>query len=263
MSEDLYNIVFKGELVRSFELVTVKKNIGQLFKVGGPKLEALFSGKTILLKRNLNFETATKYRVAIKKAGARVDVVPVTGTLSDEVDNAPAPEKSLEPAYRGKAVFGEQSESDSISQPTESSPTRTETAEEKPPLPTMEVEESGSEDDEDLSLAPPGSDVLREEERAKTEVASVDTSGLTVRDNEGELLDEHEKPQVEAPELDLSDLEVEPQEGDLLKEEERKRVPPREVDTSGLSLAEPGARLGKPSGPAPEPPDVSNISLES
>ncbi len=243
MSEERYNVVFKGELVRSFELDAVKKNVGQLFKMSGPKLEALFSGKTIILKRNVNFEAANKYRVAIKKAGARVDLVEVP--VAEEAPTTAPKEPAAPKPSLGKATFGEQ-------------PSQAEA-----PVPSASVTASAeTASDDNFSLAPVGSDVLSESERQHLPVIEVDTSGLSVKESDGELLDPSEKVQVEAPVLDLSGMDVAPQEGNLLRDDERPQVEAVAVDTSALSVADPGERLEAPKPPPPPAPDVSNIRLE-
>ncbi len=251
MTEELYNVVFKGELVRSFELATVKNNISQLFKMTGPKLEALFSGKTIILKRNLNFESATKYRVAIKKAGARVDLVSVANTAS-----ASAPTQSAPESAKGKAVFGEVASAAPVA-PSPSTPVPAEVAEgggaeQAAPLASGDV----------FSLAPVGADVLSDAEREHLPVPEIDTSGLSVKEGVGELLEANEKVQVQAPRLDLSGIDMAPQEGNLLKDSERPSVEVVSVDVSGLSMGEPGERLEAPKPPPPPAPDVSNIHLK-
>lgn len=95
MSDDFnsekYDLVFSGQVVKGVDLAVAKKNIGQLFKLDAKKVEALFSGKKVVLKRGLNMDAAGKYRVAIKKAGALVELV---------MQQPVAPS-------RGKAVFGE------------------------------------------------------------------------------------------------------------------------------------------------------------
>ncbi len=264
MSEELYNIVFKGELVRSFELDVVKKNVGQLFKMQGPKLDALFSGKTIVLKRNLNFDAATKYRVAIKKAGARVDLMPVESVAevappAVSSENSRASQTSLPssaPRPMGKAVFGEQpsalaasgsSAADTKFENEVSSPKAIEQA---------RVDESG------FGLAPVGSNVLEASERSEQESVDVDTSQLSLKAAAGDLLDTSEKRQYESLDVDLSGIDLAPEGAQMLEEDERPKVDTVQVDVSDLSVAEPGARLGEPTPEAPPPPDVSGISLE-
>lgn len=241
-SEELYNIVFKGELVRSVDLATAKKNLGQLFKMDGTKLDALFSGKSVVLKRNLNFETANKYRVAIKKAGARVDLV--------AAESEKPPEKLQEKSSLGKAQFGERLPEPDVK---ENSVADSQVTDDTP----ASADVSG-----EMSLAPAGSDVLLPSERQAIPEANVDISQLSLKDAEGDLLDEGEKRQFTSLDIDLSAMNIAPVGEDLLQENEKQRVDPVSVDTSALSVAEPGARMSEPGPPPPPPPDVSGISLE-
>ncbi|MFL0803711.1 MAG: hypothetical protein K6L81_08325 [Agarilytica sp.] len=265
MAEELYNIVFKGELVRSFELDAVKKNVGQLFKMQGPKLDALFSGKTIVLKRNLNFDAATKYRVAIKKAGARVDLMPVE-SAAEAAPDAPNPAKAQvgqgdapaasAPRPMGKAVFGEQASSLDASTTAPGSSA----AVAKPESPKEAVQALA--DESGFSLAPVGTSVLNESERSEQQSVDVDTSQLSLKEAAGDLLDTAEKRQYESLDVDLSGIDLAPEGAQVLNEDERPKVDALEVDVGDLSLAEPGARLGEPSPEPPPAPDVSGISLE-
>lgn len=247
MSEDLFNIVFKGELVRTFELPAVKKNLGQLFKIDGAKLDALFSGRPVILKRNLNFDAANKYRVAIKKAGARIDVVPVED--HDASAKPPVQPTTVPPKAMGKAVFGERSAS-----APPSAPERT---------PPGSAHATAAPDDEfGFAMAPVGADVLTREERKPEVVANIDTSGLSVKQGGGLLIEANEKPPVAVTTVDISALNLSPQQGNLVRPEEIKRPPPLQVDTSKLSVAPPGDRLEAPKPPPPAAPDTSGISLE-
>lgn len=287
MSDELYNIVFKGELVRSFDLPAVKKNIGQLFKMDGSKLEALFSGKTIVLKRNLNFETATKYRVAIKKAGARVDLVMVESEpmASSNGSESRAPAGTTKPLSQlqsgskpesktgskpqpkdkaglqaqsktnlGKAAFGERTAAVSPDTALSGSPSEDSRAE--------EVKGRGQADMAGFSLAPAGSDVLSESERKEHVDVEIDTSALSVKAAGGDLLESGEKRQFDVLEVDFGGIDVAPPGESLLRDEEKKKAEILTVDTSALSIADPGVRLGKPAPPPPPAPDVSNIHLE-
>ena len=75
MNEERFDLVFSGELVAGFDVAQVKKNIQALFRIDDAKVLVLFSGKPIALRKGLDADAANKYRVAMKKAGARVDVV--------------------------------------------------------------------------------------------------------------------------------------------------------------------------------------------
>jgi len=53
MPSERFNLVFSGDLARGADLAQAKKNLGRLFKISDEKVEALFSGKAITLKKNL------------------------------------------------------------------------------------------------------------------------------------------------------------------------------------------------------------------
>lgn len=279
MADDLFNIVFKGELVRSFEIDTVKKNLGQLFKIDGAKVDALFSGRDVVLKRNLNFENANKYRVAIKKAGARVDVEPVSNDVAPEAAKpaatAPESQKPAKPSpapnpapstSKGKAVFGERpsqvaaQDTPATEQPTASSDASAAAAASNGGNP-MAAASAHVEDNSGFTLASAGSDVLAASERKAEVVANVDVSGLSVKEGDGDLLNADEKREYETLDIDLSALDIAPQEGNLVSEDEIDRPAAVEVDVSQLSMGEPGENLEPPKPPPPPPPDTSKISM--
>lgn len=254
MAEELYNVVFKGELVRSFELAEVKKNVAKLFKVDGPKLEALFSGKPVVLKKNVNFEGANKYRVAIKKAGARVDLQPVETAATASGTRASS----------GKATFG------SVS-PQKGSVTSSATKSAASAISsggTRPAAAAKGADDSAFNLAPPGALVLEHDERKRVAAPKIDVSSLSVKAQNGNLVETGEL--VKAKPIDQSGFELNLEKvglasvgENLVRENERKRKRPVKVDVSGFSIAKPGARLDTIAKPkAPAPPDISKYRLE-
>ena len=72
MTEARYKIVFDGQLMPDMSLDTVKDNLARLFKSEQSKIDALFSGSPVALKRDLAEAEADKYLAALQKAGARV-----------------------------------------------------------------------------------------------------------------------------------------------------------------------------------------------
>lgn len=72
MTNARYKIVFTGELMPEAALDTVKDNLARLFKSDRSKIEALFSGAAVALKRDLAETEADKYLNALQQAGARV-----------------------------------------------------------------------------------------------------------------------------------------------------------------------------------------------
>jgi len=97
MSEPRYSILFAGEALPGFALDTVKANLAGLFKSDLDKIEALFSGQSVPLKRNLESAEADKYLAALQRAGAKVSKqseglqLSLVATDDHQDDNAAAP----------------------------------------------------------------------------------------------------------------------------------------------------------------------------
>ncbi|HSC66388.1 MAG TPA: hypothetical protein VLC79_01760, partial [Cellvibrio sp.] len=74
MSAPEFDIIFRGDIVFGHQLAEVKLKLQQLFKTDAAKIDALFTGRPVPLKRNLDEATANKYRDALLKVGAMVEV---------------------------------------------------------------------------------------------------------------------------------------------------------------------------------------------
>lgn len=72
MTDARYKIVFTGELMPDVAADSVKDNLARLFRSDRSKIEALFSGAAVALKRDLTEADADKYMAALQQAGARV-----------------------------------------------------------------------------------------------------------------------------------------------------------------------------------------------
>jgi len=70
-----FEIVFDGHLVEGAQPERVKANLGKLFQADEARLELLFSGRRLVLKNNLDEQTAEKYRATLERAGAVASVV--------------------------------------------------------------------------------------------------------------------------------------------------------------------------------------------
>lgn len=71
MTEARFQIVFEGEVLPDVSLDTAKDNLARLFKSEREKIEGLFSGATVVLKRDLPDSQADKYLSALHSAGIR------------------------------------------------------------------------------------------------------------------------------------------------------------------------------------------------
>lgn len=72
MNQPRYKIVFDGELMPEMTLESVKDNLARLFKSDLAKIESLFNGAQIALKRDLQADEADQYLNALQRAGAKV-----------------------------------------------------------------------------------------------------------------------------------------------------------------------------------------------
>jgi len=70
MDQARFKIVFDGALMPQTALETAKENLARLFKSDTSKIDALFSGKPVVLKRDLSDDEADKYLRALHGAGA-------------------------------------------------------------------------------------------------------------------------------------------------------------------------------------------------
>lgn len=77
--EKRYEVVFEGGLVDGADPGAVRDNVARLFKMDAGRLDKLFSGKRYIIKRNLDKETALKYQLAMRKAGAVCRILALEG----------------------------------------------------------------------------------------------------------------------------------------------------------------------------------------
>lgn len=94
MSQARFKIVFSGELMPAAQLDEVKANLARLFKSDSTKIESLFSGNPVALKRDLAEDEAEKYLAALQRAGAKVykeaDLAASLSLVETEDHNSPA-----------------------------------------------------------------------------------------------------------------------------------------------------------------------------
>jgi len=74
MADNEFDIIFRGDIVLGHQLGDVKARLQQLFKIDAERVNALFSGRPVPLKRQLDRATAEKYKQVLEKAGARVEL---------------------------------------------------------------------------------------------------------------------------------------------------------------------------------------------
>jgi hypothetical protein len=74
-----YNVIFEGSISDGYKVKEVKGNLAVLFKVNEEKIDHLFSKQRVVLKKELDHDSAVKYQKALLKAGAmcKVKAVPL------------------------------------------------------------------------------------------------------------------------------------------------------------------------------------------
>lgn len=86
----LYEIAFSGQLLPGARLEQVEANLSKLFQADAQRIAQLFSGRRIVIKQNLDFAAVEKYRQAMERAGAQVEVRPMPVDV-EEIELAPPP----------------------------------------------------------------------------------------------------------------------------------------------------------------------------
>ena len=276
-----YNLIFQGKIIDGASLDEVKDNVARLFKADAAKTAALFSGKTIVIKKNLDTESTKKYLAILKKAGAVIKAVKIEDK-SASTSPSPAPVQNNNTANTNDAPT--QAPSSGLSAGLASL------------ISYNKPKESSSEDDnsetEGLQLAPVGSNILNPSKSNET-IDIPDTNHLTIAEAETGSLEEfaHKVEAVELPDIedltmseantgsmeeftikiepvelpDISELDMADQDNTPLSAGTSKAPPVDIPDTSELSMSEAqeGTLEGIEIKPEPvEIPDTSHIEIE-
>ena len=235
-----YRLVFRGEVLEGQQKADVKERLGATLKVDGARLDAMFTGKAVVIRKDADTDTAARFQIAFKRAGARLRVLPVV-TESDEPGAASAAEAVRPPT---EPAAGDASSGLRLAPVgalmIEPRP--------EPPPPTVDLSH--------LTLAAAG-------ERLSAPVAvdavAPDVSHLTVA-APGTMLGEpgaDSAPAVEVPTWKIAQV------GSLLARRAPEVESPVDVDALGFELAPPGAILDDAEhAPPPPPPDTSHLELQ-
>lgn len=269
MSDELFNVIFRGEVVPGHNVADVKARFAQLFKTEPAKVEHFFAGKPVVLKANCDRATSDKFRTVLEQAGAIVEIRSAA---------PPAPAASPAPAAPKPAA--------PVSAPAPA-PAAAAPAPAAAPRPAPAAAPA-----DPWSLSAPGSELLRPDEVVHAEPVKVDISQISVVKRNPFSTDAEEPLEAErhvAPpaldlsglklgevgetlvefkefvpkEIDLRELSLDAPGADVLRPEERQEFVPVNVDTSAMDIAPAGGDLGqiKPP-PAPPPPSTEHISVQ-
>ena len=155
MDNVLYDIFFRGGVMPGESIDTVKGNLSKLFKANATQIDALFSGRAIVIKKSLSKDAALQYQSAMEKAGAKV-ILREKANSQDSPTSSPTASAAPNSAIAQKPV-----------------------APQPPPVQApIEAVAASTPGDDSWDLAPAGSDVLTESERTPFVPAEVDTSAI-------------------------------------------------------------------------------------
>lgn len=93
--DEKYRLIFRGELLDGQHRAVVKRRLTELLKLNEDHAEKLFSGQPVVLKRDVDRETAARYQALFKKAGGRLRI---KSEGPAEVSASPAVERAAVPA---------------------------------------------------------------------------------------------------------------------------------------------------------------------
>jgi hypothetical protein len=233
MSDQQFDIIFRGDIVFGHQLADVKTRLQQLFKADAAKVDALFSGRPVPLKRGLDQASAQKYKEALMKAGAQVDIVP-TGEAKPATVAAPAP--AVAPASLTLAQRLEQQEV-AAKLEAEAAAAREVLKREQDALNPVSATQSN------WSLAPVGSYLLQSTEKVEQESVEIDTSAMSLRPEGGNILDATEQVPAPVAVVVAPNFEVAEVGADLVSAEEKMDLPLLEIELEDWGLADLGEDL--------------------
>lgn len=241
MSQKTFEVVFSGKLVEGAAPQKVKANVAALFKVEVAKVERLFSGATVSIKKGLDEATAKKYQLALHRAGAITRVInraaapptskaaPARPTQAKPAAQPRRPAPAAKPAT-GKAAAGVGLQKSVVKQAP-----------------------SGVGEFAAAQIDAPGTVLVKHQEIPPPQI---DTSSLSM-DQSGAELVKHER--IPEPEFDLGGLSM-GAEGEALGQE--TPFEPLEVDVSNMSMDEAGVTLVEHEETPVPKIDTSNLSLD-
>jgi len=247
-----FDIFFSGKIIADKDPEAVREEIGRIFKVQGSKLDNLFSGTPVKVKKNVDVRIASQYRETFRNAGALIDIKP---SVSEEVGADEEPEEDRVITSVPEDLFPAPVQ-DKASNTIELMPANSGDLEdcapevapaEIPDISTLNISTSERLVEESPAPAPPMIDISQlsaepantgtledcAEEIEFTQLPDISTMDLS---DEGETLDDSSF--VEPPDIDTSSLSVAPANTgsleDCAEEKEAIKIP----DISKIKLAD-------------------------
>jgi len=219
MAKGSYQVIFSGKILEHADINMVKSNVARVFSLPEDRIEKLFSGQRLVLKKDVDQTTAERYKTTLQRAGALCEIEEIkpvthadTQTEHTEISVAEVGSQIGEHVEVAKANI----DTSGLGM-AEAGITLTESQ----PVPDANI------DTANMNMAEVGITLA---ESKHVPEAEIDTSSMEMSEA-GITLAEHEEF-LEA-EFDLTDLSLD-EVGTTLAES--KSVPDAKIDTSQLSL---------------------------
>ena len=225
MSEEMFQILVNGTLTEGAEIDQVKQNIAKLFKTSVDKVEPMFSGRKLAVKKGLDKQTALKYKTAITNAGLAAAVAAM---------------ESKAPASTDKA--------DDISLDNATLAATGSSMDETPVAAPANIDTSS------LAMDSVGETLA---EAATTPEPAIDTSQISMGEVGEDVTEYAPTPE---PDIDISKLDMGGAGEDVMQYEP---VPEADIDTSELSMADTGEDVMQHKEIPPADIDTSSLKLDS
>ncbi|HEY6530529.1 MAG TPA: hypothetical protein VIZ65_17705 [Cellvibrionaceae bacterium] len=228
----LFDLVLTGQLAQGVERSQVIAQLALLFKMPAEKIAGLMDNAPVVLKKELAWDLAKRYRVAIKQAGALSDIRPSETKIETKAETKTE-------TFTRASVIPEVCSSKPVENP-----------------PVVQVTTR------DWSLADVGADVLTEEERIPVTSRLHEYTDFSLRASEGNLLDTAEQsPLIVAPAHLGEELDLAPPGSEVLALHERALPVAALVESPEYEVARLGERLSDPARDKAQAPDISHLTL--
>ena len=243
MSEQHFNIVFRGDLVFGFQLNEVKLRLQQLFNTDETKINALFTGKPVVIKRNLDAATAEKYRATLLQLGCQVEVAAQTElTPKSKVPPPPPSQPDRSAGVQNWSLAPVGAELLNRDEQRGFVPRNVDTS--------------------NLQVRPLGGNLLDTNELPTAVSGPVAVPRYELADAGADLLRAEEKPSKPLPNITVGQWGIAALGADLIEDDEKQIIPTALITVPDVGLAPVGSDLEQiKSQVKPLTPDISGIRL--
>lgn len=223
-----YQLIFRGETLEGQHPAVVRKRLALALKLDDARIQALFSGNSVVVRKAVDAETAAKFQAVFKKAGARLRVVAVA-----VADREASPATPAGPDNSAWEILPPGSD---VLEPDQ-----------RKPFVARNIDTSHLALARQLAFLPA---------QEPYDPKAIDAPAFEVMPVGSRMADSAEVQPL------VLDLDFELAEPGALIAAPKPPVDPKRIPDPAFDIAEPGSRMSEPSPPPPPAPDVSHIRLK-